>query len=66
MVESTVLTEREYRLISYSLHFLRTCLDENLVIEVGQEIAPETFHSGEQLPDVTKTIDSVLRKIQVT
>jgi hypothetical protein len=60
------LTDREIRLVRYALGFLRSSLDRDLLVEVGQEIAPETQHTGEPLPDVPEAIETLLKRVPLT
>jgi hypothetical protein len=57
------LTDREFRLVRYALGFLQASLDPDLLIEAAQEMAPETQHTGEPLPDVAAGITSLLQKL---
>lgn len=57
------LTEREVRLVRYALLFLRSSLDADLTVEAAQEMAPETQHTGDPLPDVPEAIAAVLQKL---
>ena len=59
------LTDREVRLVRYALGFLRTSLDPDLRTEAAQEMAPETQHTGEPLPDVSAAIGVLLDKLPV-
>lgn len=58
------LTDRELRLLRYALGFLSVNLDADLTIEAAQEMAPETQHTGDPLPDVPAAIASLTEKLR--
>ena len=60
----TDFTDRELRLLRYSLGYLSVSLDADLTVEAAQEMAPETQHSGEPLPDVPAAIASLTEKLR--